>query len=257
VPWMMLRDMKGISLKYVMTDETGNFLLDDYEKLFTDKTKFVSLTHMSNVLGTITPAADIVRIAHAHHVPVLLDGSQAAVHLDVDVTALDCDFYVFTGHKTYGPSGIGVLYGKEAWLEKLPPFLGGGEMIETVTLDKVTYAGLPHKFEAGTPPIVQAIGLGAALDYMESLGREAIHAHEADLTAYALDKLQAMNDVRLIGTAKDKGSLFSFALRDIHAHDVATLLDRYGIAVRAGTHCAQPLLKLRPDIHMQGILCTL
>ena len=205
VPWHFHRERKGAVLKWIEIDDDGHVDLDAFEKQLTDRTKIVAITHMSNVLGAPTPIADIVRIAHAHGVPVLVDGSQGAVHLDVDVRALDADFYVFTGHKVYGPTGIGVLYGKKKWLESLPPFNGGGEMIEVVTRDRVTYNAPPHRFEAGTPPIVQAVGLGAALDYMDEVGRSAIRAHEADLTAYAMDLLSRMNSLRIIGKAKDKG----------------------------------------------------
>jgi cysteine desulfurase/selenocysteine lyase len=242
VPWHFLRERKGARLKWVDVEEDGSFSLEKFESALTDRTKIVAITHMSNVLGTVTPVRDIVRIAHARGIPVLIDGSQGAVHCDVDVRDLDVDFYVVTGHKLYGPTGIGALYGKKEWLEKLPPFAGGGEMIETVTLDNVTYGVPPHRFEAGTPPIVEAVGLGAALDYMESLGRAAIHAHEADLAAYAAQRLSEQPYLRLFGRAPGKGALFSFEMKGAHAHDVATVIDRSGVAVRAGTHCAQPLL---------------
>ena len=242
VPWHFLRERRGAVIKWAPVDDAGNFLVDEYEKLFTPRTKMVAITHMSNVLGTVTPAEEIVRIAHAHGVPVLLDGAQSAVHRSVDVRALDCDFYVFTGHKVYGPTGIGVLYGKRDWLERLPPYQGGGEMIRTVTQDAITYNDPPHRFEAGTPAIIEAVGLGAALEFMMSLGRERIAAHEADLTAYAEERLRAMNSVRLIGTAKDKGGVIAFEIKGAHAHDIATVIDRQGVAVRAGTHCAMPLL---------------
>ncbi len=242
VPWHFLRERKGARLKWVDVEEDGSFSLEKFESALTDRTKIVAITHMSNVLGTVTPVRDIVRIAHARGIPVLIDGSQGAVHCDVDVRDLDVDFYVVTGHKLYGPTGIGALYGKKEWLEKLPPFAGGGEMIETVTLDNVTYGVPPHRFEAGTPPIVEAVGLGAALDYMESLGRAAIHAHEADLAAYAAQRLSELPYLRLFGRAPGKGALFSFEMKGAHAHDVATVIDRSGVAVRAGTHCAQPLL---------------
>ena len=198
---------------------------------------------MSNALGTVTPIKEIVRIAHARGIPVLVDGSQSAVHMPVDVQDLGCDFFVFTGHKVYGPSGIGVLYGRKEMLESMRPFQGGGEMIFEVTEDNVTYNDPPHRFEAGTPPIVQAIGLGAALDYMESVGREAIAAHEADLKNYAHERLRSINSLRIFGDAPDKGAIVSFELKGIHAHDVSMVIDRAGVAVRAGTHCAQPLLK--------------
>ncbi len=242
VPWHFHRERKGAVLKWVDVDDDGNFSLEAFEATLSDKTKIVAITHMSNVLGTVTPIKEIVRIAHARGIPVLVDGSQGAVHLNVDVRDLDVDFYVFTGHKVYGPTGIGVLYGKQEWLERLPPFNGGGEMIETVTLDNVTYNQPPHRFEAGTPPIVQAIGLGAALDYMDSIGRERIRAHEEALAAYAMERLGRINSLRIFGRARGKGAIIAFEMRGAHAHDVATVIDRYGVAVRAGTHCAQPLL---------------
>jgi cysteine desulfurase/selenocysteine lyase len=197
---------------------------------------------MSNVLGTVTPMKEIVRIAHAHGVPVLADGAQGAVHLNVDVRDLDVDFYVFTGHKVYGPTGIGVLYGKREWLERMPPYQGGGEMIEAVSCDAITYNVPPHRFEAGTPPIVEAIGLGAAVRYMMKLGRENIQAHEAALSDYAHQRLQAINSLHILGRAKCKGAIIAFEMQGAHAHDVATVIDRQGVAVRAGTHCAMPLL---------------
>ncbi|MGA3303858.1 MAG: cysteine desulfurase [Methylovirgula sp.] len=242
VPWHFLRERKGAVLKWVDVDDEGNFHLDAFEKALTDKTKIVAITHMSNMLGTVTPIKEIVKIAHARGIPVLVDGAQGAVHLDVDVQDLDVDFYAMTGHKLYGPTGVGVLYGKKEWLEKLPPFLGGGEMIEEVTRDRVTYNDPPHRFEAGTPPIIQAVGLGAALDYMRDIGRDKIHAHERALSDYAHDALSRMNSIRIFGRAKDKGAIISFEMKNAHAHDVATVIDRSGIAVRAGTHCAQPLL---------------
>ena len=242
VPWHFLRERKGAVLKWIEVDNDGRFSLEDFEKLFTARTKIVALTHMSNVVATPTPIAEVARIAHAHGVPVLVDGSQGAVHLDVDVQALDVDFYVVTGHKLYGPTGIGVLYGKRKWLETLPPFCGGGEMIETVTRDSVSYNTPPQRFEAGTPPIAQAVGLGAALDYMESVGRAAIRAHEADLTHYAHEVLSGIEGLHIYGCAPDKGPIVAFNLDNAHAHDVATVIDRSGVAVRAGTHCAMPLL---------------
>ena len=243
VPWHFHRERKGAVLNWIECDDDGRIDLDAFEQQITRKTKIVAITHMSNVLGAPTPIAEIVKIAHAHGVPVLVDGSQGAVHLDVDVRALDVDFYIVTGHKLYGPTGIGVLYGKKKWLESLPPFNGGGEMIEVVTRDRVTYNVPPHRFEAGTPPIVQAVGLGAALDYMDEVGRAAIRAHEADLTAYAMERLSRINSLRILGAAKDKGPIVSFEMKGAHAHDVATVIDRAGVAVRAGTHCAMPLLE--------------
>jgi cysteine desulfurase/selenocysteine lyase len=242
VPWHFLRERKGAVIKWVDVEEDGSFSLDAFAAALTEKTKIVAITHMSNVLGTITPLKEIIRLAHERGIPVLADGSQGAVHCDVDVRDLDVDFYVVTGHKLYGPTGIGALYAKKQWLENLPPYAGGGEMIETVTRDTVTYGVPPQRFEAGTPPIVEAIGLGAALDYMEKIGRAAIHAHEADLGAYAAKRLADFPNLRLFGTAPGKGALFSFEMKGAHAHDVATVIDRSGVAVRAGTHCAMPLL---------------
>ncbi len=242
VPWNYLRERKGAVIKWAPVADDGTFLVDEFEKLLTDRTRIVAVTQMSNVLGTTVPVKEVVRIARARGIPVLVDGSQGAVHLPVDVRDLDCDFYCFTGHKTYGPTGIGVLYGKRTLLASMPPFLGGGEMIRDVTEDYVTYAEPPHRFEAGTPPIVQAIGLGAALTYMESVGREAIAAHEARLRDYAQERLAAINSLRIYGTAKGKGAIVSFNIEGAHPHDVSTIIDREGVAVRAGTHCAQPLL---------------
>ena len=242
VPWHFLRERKGAVLKWVGVDEAGNFSLEEFERSLSAKTKIVAMTHMSNVLGTVLPIAKIVEIAHARGIPVLVDGSQGAVHLDVDVQALDVDFYVVTGHKLYGPTGIGALYGKRKWLESLPPYSGGGEMIETVSMDRVTYNTPPHRFEAGTPPIVQAIGLGAAVNYMQMIGRDRIRAHEAALLAYANEQIKAIKSLKVFGTTKDKGAIISFAMQGAHAHDIATVIDRYGVAVRAGTHCAMPLM---------------
>jgi cysteine desulfurase / selenocysteine lyase len=243
VPWHFIRERQGAKLVFSPVDDEGVFLLDEFEKRLTDRTKLVAITHMSNMLGTVTPIKAIVRLAHARGIPVLVDGSQGAVHLPVDVQELGCDFYVFTGHKVYGPSGIGVLYGRKEMLEAMRPFQGGGEMIEDVTEENVTYNEPPHRFEAGTPPIVQAIGLGAALEYMESIGREAIAVHEAELKDYAHERLSRLNSMRIFGNAPGKGAIVSFELQGIHAHDVSMVIDRAGVAVRAGTHCAQPLLK--------------
>jgi cysteine desulfurase/selenocysteine lyase len=242
VPWHFHRERRGAVLKWVPVAEDGAFSLEDFEAALSPRTKMVAITHMSNVLGTVVPIADVCRIAHARGIPVLVDGSQGAVHLPVDVQALGCDFYVMTGHKLYGPTGIGVLWAKREHLDAMPPFAGGGEMIHDVTEDGITYADPPTRFEAGTPPIVQAIGLAAAMDYVDSIGRERIGAHEADLMAYAQERLGRMNSVRLFGTAPGKGGIVSFAMEGAHAHDVATIIDRSGVAVRAGTHCAQPLL---------------
>src|SRR3954454_3408281 len=243
VPWHFLRERRGAVIKWVPVDDEGNFLLDEFEKLITPRTKIVAMTHMSNVLGTVTPIDEVIRIAHAHGVPVMVDGSQGAVHLDVDVRALGADFYIFTGHKVYGPTGIGVLYGKREWLERMAPYQGGGEMIETVRCEGITYGVPPHRFEAGTPPIVEAAGLGAAVRFMIDLGRERIQAHEAALSAYAHERLRAMNSIRIIGQAQGKGAIIAFEMKGAHAHDVATIIDRQGVAVRAGTHCAMPLLE--------------
>jgi len=243
VPWHFLRERKGAVIKWVPVDDEGNFLLDEYERLFTPRTKFVSITHMSNVLGTVTPMKEIIRIAHARGVPVLVDGAQGAVHLSVDVRDLDADFYVFTGHKVYGPTGVGVLYGKREWLERMPPYQGGGEMINEVRCEGITYNEPPHRFEAGTPPIVEAIGLGAAVRYMMKLGRDNIQAHEAALSDYAHQRLGAINSLRILGRARGKGAIIAFEMKGAHAHDVATVIDRQGVAVRAGTHCAMPLLE--------------
>jgi len=242
VPWHFLRERKGAVIKWIEVDDNGHIDLSAYEKLFTSRTKIIALTHMSNVLAAPVPVQEAARIAHAHGVPIVVDGSQGAVHLDVDVQALDVDFYIVTGHKLYGPTGIGALYGKRKWLENLPPYAGGGEMIETVTLDTVTYNTPPHRFEAGTPPIAQAVGLAAALDYVESVGRAAIHAHEAGLTAYAMARLSEIEGLRIYGRAPDKGPIIAFDIDGAHAHDIATIIDRAGVAVRAGTHCAMPLL---------------
>jgi len=243
VPWHFHRERKGAVLKWVDVRDDGSFDLEAFEAALSSRTKMVAITHMSNVLGTVTPVKEIVEIAHARGIPVLIDGSQGAVHLKVDVQDIGADFYVFTGHKLYGPTGIGVLYGRYDLLAQMQPFNGGGEMIDVVTRDTVTYNEPPHRFEAGTPPIVQAIGLGAAVEYVEAVGRESAQAHEAELTAHALERLQRINSLRLIGTAPGKGGIFSFELKGAHAHDVSTILDRYGIAVRAGTHCAMPLLQ--------------
>ncbi|MHA7772707.1 cysteine desulfurase [Roseibium sp. M-1] len=242
VPWHFHRERHGAKLKWVYVREDGSFDLNAFADTLTDKTRLVAITHMSNVLGTVVPVKEVCRIAHERGIPVLVDGSQAAVHLPVDVQDMDCDFYVFTGHKVYGPSGIGVLWGKPERLKALRPFNGGGEMILDVTEDMITYNEPPHRFEAGTPPIVQAIGLGAALDYMDALGRENIARHEADLKEYAHQKLREINSLRIFGDAPGKGAIVSFELQGAHAHDVATIIDRAGVAVRAGTHCAQPLL---------------
>src|SRR5688572_8288640 len=242
VPWHFHRERRGAIIRWAPVDDDGNFLLDEFEKLLTPRTKIVAITHMSNALGTIVPVKEVIRIAHARGIPVLLDGSQAAVHMPLDVKDLDCDFYVFTGHKTYGPTGIGVLYAKAEYLSRMPPYQGGGEMIGEVTCDWITYAEPPHRFEAGTPAIVQAIGLAAALDYMMGVGRQKIAAHEATLLDHATRRLQEMNSIAIHGSAREKGAILSFSMKGAHPHDVSTVIDRYGVAVRAGTHCTQPLL---------------
>jgi cysteine desulfurase/selenocysteine lyase len=242
VPWNFLRERQGAVIKWAPIDDEGNFLLDEFEKLLTPRTKLVAITQMSNALGTIVPVKEVVKLAKARGIPVLVDGSQAAVHLDVDVQDIGCDFYVFTGHKIYGPTGIGVLWGKHEHLEAMPPFNGGGEMIRDVFEDRVTYGDPPHKFEAGTPSIVQAIGLGAAIDYVNSIGKNRIRAHEDALVKYAHERLRAINSLRIFGTAKEKGAIVSFEMKGAHPHDIATIIDRAGVAVRAGTHCTMPLL---------------
>jgi cysteine desulfurase/selenocysteine lyase len=243
VPWHFWRERQGAVLKWAPVDQDGNFLLDEFEKLISPRTRVISITHMSNALGTIVPIKDVVAIARKNGIPVVVDGSQAAVHLPVDVQDLACDFYIFTGHKLYGPSGIGVMWGRKALLNAMPPFLGGGEMIREVSEDNVTYGDAPHRFEAGTPSIVPAIGLGAAIDYVNAIGKDAIRAHEEDLLAYATERLAAINLISIMGRAKHKGAILSFSHKAAHAHDIATVIDRQGVAVRAGTHCTQPLLK--------------
>ena len=243
VPWHFLRERQGAVIKWAPVDDDGNFLIDEFEKLLSPKTKLVAITQMSNMLGTVVPVKAVVGLAHARGIPVLVDGSQAAVHFAVDVQDLDCDFYVFTGHKLYGPTGIGVLYGKYDLLAAMRPYNGGGEMIREVARDWVTYGDPPHRFEAGTPPIVEAIGLGAAIDYVNSIGKERIAAHEQDLTRFAHERLREINSLRIIGNARNKGSVVSFEMKGTHPHDIATIIDRAGVAVRAGTHCVMPLLE--------------
>ncbi len=243
VPWHFLRERQGVILKFAPVTEDGRLDLEAYRALIGPRTRMVALSHMSNVLGTINPAAELVAIAHVAGVPVLLDGCQAIVHAKVDVQALDVDFYAFSGHKLYGPTGIGVLYGKAERLAALPPYQGGGEMIGTVTLETVTYADPPHRFEAGTPAILEAIGLGAAIDWLQSLDRDAVAAHERALYDRVKERLNGANWFREIGTAPGKGGIFAFTVEGAHAHDIAQLLDRYGVAVRAGTHCAEPLMR--------------
>ena len=242
VPWQLLRERTGIVLKVVPTDAQGAFLLDAYEALVGPRTKLVALTHVSNALGTVTPVDEVARIARAHGALVLLDGAQGIVHCPVDVQAMDVDFYCFSGHKLYGPSGIGVLYGKEALLAAMPPWQGGGDMIERVTFERTTYAPPPARFEAGTPPIAAAVGLHAAIDYVASFDPAAVAAHEHDLLAYATERLGALNSIRLYGTAPGKAAIISFTMDGVHPHDIGTILDMAGVAVRVGHHCAQPLM---------------
>ena len=243
VPWHFLRERKGCVLKWAPISDGGEFLFDEFERLLTPKTRIVAITHMSNVLGTVVPIKDIVRVAHARGIPVFVDGAQAAVHMPVDVQDLDCDFYAFTGHKVYGPTGIGVLYAKKKHLDAMQPYQGGGDMIESVSTDRITYGKAPHKFEAGTPPIVQAIGLGAALNYMMQIGRDRISAHEAELKEYAHRRLGELNWLKIHGNARNKGAIVSFTIDGLHPHDISTIIDRSGVAVRAGHHCAQPLME--------------
>jgi cysteine desulfurase/selenocysteine lyase len=242
VPWHFLRERHGAVIRWAPVDDEGNFLLDEFAKLLTARTRIVAITHMSNMLGTVVPIKEVVRLAHAKGIPVLVDGAQAAVHLDVDVQDLGCDFYCFTGHKLYGPTGIGVLWGRYDLLAAMQPFNGGGEMIREVFEDRVTYGEPPHRLEAGTPPIVQAIGLGAAIEYVNSIGKSRIRAHESELVKYAHERLREINSLRIVGAAKDKGPIVSFEMKGAHPHDVATVIDRAGVAVRAGTHCVMPLL---------------
>ena len=243
VPWQMLAEEKGARIRVVPIDDRGELLLDEYRTLFNAHTRFVGVTHVSNALGTITPVKEIIRIAHEHDVPVLVDGAQAVPHLTVDVQELDCDFYAFSGHKLCGPTGIGVLYGKAALLDKMQPFKGGGDMILSVTFEKTTYNTIPHKFEAGTPPIAAAITLGAAIDYLSAIGMDRIAAHETSLLDYATDLMNRMPGVRLIGTAEKKAAVLSFVVEGVHPHDVGTLLNEEGVAIRTGHHCAQSVMQ--------------
>lgn len=243
VPWHFLRERRGAVLKWAPIDDRGELILEEFERLLSPRTKIVAITQMSNVLGTVNPIKEIVRIAHARGIPVLVDGSQSAVHMPVDVRDLGCDFFVFTGHKTYGPSGIGVLWAKREYLDRMPPFEGGGDMIDKVTVDSITYNTPPHRFEAGTPMIVEAVGLAAGLSYMMQVGRDRIAAHEAMLAAYAHQRLAELDWLTMHGTARGKGAICSFSIAGLHPHDVATIVDRSGVAVRAGHHCAQPLME--------------
>lgn len=242
VPWQLQAARKGISLKVIPMNDKGELLLDEYEKLFTERTKIVSVTHVSNVLGTVNPVKEIVRIAHEHGVPVMVDGAQSTPHFAVDVQDIDCDFFAFSGHKMYGPTGVGVLYGKEDWLDRMPPYQGGGEMIESVSFEKTVFEHLPFKFEAGTPDYVATHGLATAIDYISSIGIDNISRHEQELTRYCMERMQEIDCIRLFGTANDKDAVVSFLVGDIHHLDMGTLLDRLGIAVRTGHHCAQPLM---------------
>lgn len=243
VPWQLLAARKGIAIKVIPMNDCGELLLDEYEKLFSERTKLVSITHVSNVLGTVNPVKQLIATAHEHGVPVLVDGAQGVPHATVDVQDLDADFYAFSGHKVYGPTGVGVLYGKEEWLDRLPPYQGGGEMIQTVTFEKTTFNELPFKFEAGTPDYIATTALARALDYVTALGMDNIAAHEYGLTQYAMRRLKEIPGMRLIGEASEKSSVVSFLVGDIHPFDMGTLLDRLGIAVRTGHHCAQPLMQ--------------
>ena len=243
VPWQLMRDERGLVLKYVSCTDDGEFRIEDLAKLITSKTKLISLTHVSNVMGTVVPIKEVAKLAHEHGAKLMVDGAQAVMHMPVDVQDLDCDFYAFTGHKIYGPSGIGVLYGKAELLDAMPPFLGGGDMILSVTMEKSTWAALPAKFEAGTPPIAQAIGLGAALEYVSGIGLEGIAAHEIDLLNYATQQLSSIDGLRIIGTAPNKTSVISFTMDGAHPHDISTIIDHAGVCVRAGHHCAQPLME--------------
>ena len=243
VPWQLVCEATGATLAVAPIDDRGDLILEEFDRLLSPRTKMAAITHMSNALGTVTPAREIVRLARAKGVPILIDASQAAYHMPVDVQALDCDFLVATGHKLYGPTGIGVLYGQQAHLEAMPPFMGGGDMISSVTFERSTWNVLPYKFEAGTPDIAGAIGLHAALDYIDAVGFDAIGAHERDLMEYGTRVLQAIDGVRLIGTARDKASILSFVMADVHPHDIGTIVDREGVAIRTGHHCAQPVME--------------
>ena len=242
VPWQLQAARKGIVLKVIPMNDRGELLLDEYEKLFSERTKLVSFAHVSNVLGTVNPAKEMIATAHAHGVPVLIDGAQSVPHMKVDVQDLDADFFAFSGHKIYGPTGVGVLYGKEEWLDKLPPYQGGGEMIQSVSFEKTTFNELPFKFEAGTPDYIGTTALAKALDYVSAIGMENIAAHEHELTRYAMQRLKEINGMRIFGEAEHKSSVISFLVGNIHHLDMGTLLDRLGIAVRTGHHCAQPLM---------------
>ena len=242
VPWQLQAAKRGIAIRVIPMNECGDIDMDAYKAMFNERTKLVSIVHVSNVLGTINPVKELTRIAHEHDVPVLVDGAQSTPHFRVDVQDIDCEFFVFSGHKMYGPTGIGVLYGKESWLDRLPPYQGGGEMIESVTFEKTVFEKLPFKFEAGTPDYVATHGLAKAIEYIESIGIDNISAHERELTDYCMQKLSAIDGMRIFGTSPHKDAVVSFLVRDIHHLDMGTLLDRLGIAVRTGHHCAQPLM---------------
>jgi len=243
VPWQLLCEQTGARIRVIPLNDAGELQLDEYEKLLNKRTKFVSVGHVSNALGTVNPVEEIIRLAHQRNVPVLVDGAQAVPHLKVDVRSLDCDFYVFSGHKLFGPTGVGVLYGKLALLEMMPPYQGGGDMISSVTFEKTTYNKVPYKFEAGTPNIAGGIGLGASIDYLNSLGLDTIAPYENELLDYGIKVLSGIPDLRIIGTAKEKVGVISFVIKDVHPHDMGTVLDRDGIAIRAGHHCAMPVMK--------------
>lgn len=243
VPWQLLRERRGIVIRVIPMSDDGRLLLDEYERLFNERTRLVCVAHVSNVLGTVNPVRQMIATAHAHGVPVLVDGAQSVPHMAVDVQALDADFYAFSGHKVYGPTGVGVLYGKEKWLDRLPPYQGGGEMIQHVSFERTTFNELPYKFEAGTPDYIGTHALATALDYVSALGMKDIEAYEHELTRYATERLQAIEGMRIFGTTPDKGSVISFLVGNIHHFDLGTLLDRLGIAVRTGHHCAQPLME--------------
>lgn len=250
VSWQLVQARKGIRLRVIPITDEGELCLDEYERLFNERTRLVSVAHVSNVLGTVNPVRKIIETAHAHGVPVLIDGAQSTPHFSVDVQALDCDFFAFSGHKIYGPTGVGVLYGKESWLDRLPPYMGGGEMIRNVSFERTTFNELPFKFEAGTPDYVATTGLAHALDYVSAIGMERIHAHEQELVRYAMEQMSAIPGLRFIGTPKEKDAVISFLVGEIHPLDMGTLLDRLGIAVRTGHHCAEPLM------HRMGIEST-
>ena len=251
VPWQLQAAKRGIALKVIPMDDSGKLDMNAYERLFSDKTKIVSIAHVSNTLGTVNPVNDIIRIAHEHGVPVLVDGAQSTPHFAVDVQAMDCDFFAFSGHKIYGPTGIGVLYGKEEWLDRMPPYQGGGEMIESVSFEKTTFEKLPFKFEAGTPDYVATHGLAIALDYVSNIGMDNISKHEHELTEYCMARMAEIENMRLFGTTEGKDAVVSFLVGDIHHLDMGTLLDRLGIAVRTGHHCAQPVMD---RLGVQGVV---